>query len=165
LLEGISHTKLRQFAAETAALEPGELLDMSQQGKRHTLLLSLIRQARTRCRDELIEMLIRRVRRTQATAKERLAALQGENRELEEQLIGLFGRVLATAKAENADAAFWTSRSDSTDRARRHRPPHRAVRNRHRLARQQRSAAALANSCPDPRVPCLKCKTARRSKL
>lgn len=61
LLEGISHSKLRQFAAETAALEPGELLDMSQQGKRHTLLLSLIR----------------RVRRTQAAAKERLAALQG----------------------------------------------------------------------------------------
>lgn len=79
---------------------------MSQQGKRHTLLLSLIRQARTRCRDELIEMLIRRVRRTQAAAKERLAALQGENRELEERLIGLFGRVLATAKAENADVAF-----------------------------------------------------------
>lgn len=38
LLEGISHTKLRQFAAEAAALEPGELLDMSQRGKRHTLL-------------------------------------------------------------------------------------------------------------------------------
>ena len=105
-LEGISHTKLRQFAAEAAALEPGELLDMSQRGKRHTLLLSLIRQARTRCRDELIEMLIRRVRRTQAAAKERLAALQDANRELEERLIGLFGRVLTTAKAEKADAAF-----------------------------------------------------------
>lgn len=106
LLEGISHTKLRQFAAEAAALEAGELLDMSQRGKRHTLLLSLIRQARTRCRDELIEMLIRRVRRTQAAAKKRLAALQDENRALEERLIALFGRVLATAKAEETDAAF-----------------------------------------------------------
>src|SRR4051812_17247184 len=106
LLEGISHTKLRQFAAEAAALEPGELLDMSRRGKRHTLLLSLVRQARTRCRDELVEMLIRRVRRTQAAAKERLAALQDANRELEERLIGLLGRVLATAKAEEADAAF-----------------------------------------------------------
>lgn len=106
LLEGISHTKLRQFAAEAAALEAGELLDMSQRGKRHTLLLSLIRQARTRCRDELIEMLIRRVRRTQAAARERLTALQDENRALEERLIALFGRVLATAKAEETDAAF-----------------------------------------------------------
>ena len=106
LLEGISHTKLRQFAAEAGALEPGELLDMSRRGKRHTLLLSLVRQARTRCRDELVEMLIRRVRRTQAAAKERLAAFQDANRELEERLIGLLGRVLATAKAEEADAAF-----------------------------------------------------------
>ena len=106
LLEGISHTKLRQFAAEAAALEAGELLDMIQRGKRHTLLLSLIRQARTRCRDELIEMLVRRVRRTQAAAKEKLAALHDQNRDLEERLIAIFGQVLNTAKAEETDVAF-----------------------------------------------------------
>lgn len=45
ILEGIAHTKIRQFAAEAAALEVSELLDMSRSGKRHTLLLSLLRQA------------------------------------------------------------------------------------------------------------------------
>jgi pimeloyl-ACP methyl ester carboxylesterase len=67
LLEGIAHTKLRQFAAEAAALEANDLLDISQPGKRHTLMLALLRQARMRGRDELIEMMLRRIRRTQRT--------------------------------------------------------------------------------------------------
>ena len=41
-LEGIAHTKLRQFAAEAAAAEVGDLLDIAQHGKRHTLLLALL---------------------------------------------------------------------------------------------------------------------------
>jgi Domain of unknown function (DUF4158) len=69
LLEGITHTKLRQFASEAVALEVNELLDISRPGKRHTLLLSLVRQTRMHCRDELIEMMLRRIRRTQAAAK------------------------------------------------------------------------------------------------
>jgi hypothetical protein len=63
LLEGIAHTKLRQFAAEAAVLEVSDLLDISQRGKRYTLLLALVRQARMRGRDELIEMMLRRGRR------------------------------------------------------------------------------------------------------
>jgi TnpA family transposase len=106
LLVGVAHTKLRQFAAEAAALEVSELLDISQQGKRHALLLSLLRQARTRCRDELIEMLLRRVRRTQAAAKEKLEALHDRNREIEEALISVFGQVLETARDVETDAAF-----------------------------------------------------------
>jgi hypothetical protein len=106
LLEGVTHTKLRQFAAEAAALEVSDLLDISQPGKRHVLLLSLLRQARMRCRDELIEMMLRRVRRTQAAAKEQLEALHDQHREIEENLIGIFGLVLETAQAQETDAAF-----------------------------------------------------------
>jgi hypothetical protein len=106
LLEGIAHTKLRQFAAEAAALEVSELLDIAQPGKRHTLLLALLRQARMRCRDELVEMLLRRVRRTQAAAKEQLETLHDQQRGIEEALIGIFGQVLQTAQAQEADDAF-----------------------------------------------------------
>ena len=106
LLEGVAHTKLRQFAAEAAALEVSELLDISQPGKRHTLLLALLRQARMRCRDELVEMMLRRVRWTQAAAKEQLEALHNQQRETEEALIGIFGQVLQTAQAREADDAF-----------------------------------------------------------
>ena len=106
LLNGVSHTKLRQFAAEAAAMEVSDFLDISQRGKRHTLLLSLLRQARTRCRDELIEMLLRRVRRTQAAAKEKLEALHDQHQGIEKTLIAIFGQVLATAQDKKTDAAF-----------------------------------------------------------
>jgi len=106
LLEGIAHTKLRQFAAEAAALEVSDLLDITQPSKRHTLLLALLRQALMRCRDELIEMLLRRVWRTQAAAKEQLDALHDQHRGIEENLIGIFGQVLETEQAQNSDAAF-----------------------------------------------------------
>jgi hypothetical protein len=82
LLQGIAHTKLRQFAAEAAALEVSDLLAISQSSKRHTLLLALLRQARMRGRDELIEMMLRRIRRTQAAAKEQLDALRGAGPEV-----------------------------------------------------------------------------------
>jgi TnpA family transposase len=104
ILEGIAHTKLRQFAAEATALEVSELLGMTRAGKRHTLLLSLLRQARSRCRDERIERLLHRIRRTQAVAKERLKALQDQHRAMEEARIAIFGQVLKTAKEGETDA-------------------------------------------------------------
>jgi TnpA family transposase len=106
LLEGIAHTKLRQFAAEAAALEVDDLLDMTQPGKRNTLLLALLRHARMHCRDELIEMMLRRIRRTQAAAKEQLDALHDQHRAIEENLIGIFGQVLETEQAQDTDAIF-----------------------------------------------------------
>lgn len=105
-LESIAHTKLRQFAAEAAAMEVSDLLDIVQPGRRHTLLLALLRQARMRCRDELVEMMLRRIRRTQALAKEHLEALHDRHRDIEEALIGIFGQVLETAQTQDIDAAF-----------------------------------------------------------
>ena len=69
-------------------------------------MLSLLRQARMRCRDELIEMMLRRIRRTQAAAKEQLEALHDQHREIEETLIGIFGQVIETAQAQETDAEF-----------------------------------------------------------
>ncbi len=106
LLEGVAHTKLRQFAAEAAALDVGDMRDILQAGRRQTALLALLRQARMRSRDELIEMMLRRVRKTQALAKERLAALHDQHRRIEEALIGILGQVLETEQTEGSDAAF-----------------------------------------------------------
>jgi TnpA family transposase len=106
LLEGVTHTKLRQFAAEAAASEVSDLLDIAQSGKRHTLLLALLRQVRMRCRDELIEMMLRRIRRTQAMAKEELDNLHDQHRVIEENLISIFGQVLETEPTQDTDAAF-----------------------------------------------------------
>ncbi|MCY1741043.1 DUF4158 domain-containing protein, partial [Ensifer sp. SL37] len=103
LLDGITHTKLRQFAAEARALEVSEVLAIARPGRRHILILSLLRQVRAQCRDELIEMLLRRIRKTQAAAKEALKTLQEQHREMEEKLIGVLGQVLETAKDGESD--------------------------------------------------------------
>lgn len=106
LLEGSAHTKLRQFGAEAAAFEVGDIVDITQPGRRYTLLLALLRQARMRCRDELVEMLLRRVRRTRAVAKEQLDDLHEQHRAIEENLIGIFAEVLQAEQSQNSDAAF-----------------------------------------------------------
>ena len=109
VLRDITFTKLRQFAAETAALEVGELLDISSADKRRTFLLSLINQSKTRCRDELAEMFLIRVRRTQAAAKEKLADLRKRHQGLEESLIAVLSQILVTAQETDADAALGQS--------------------------------------------------------
>ena len=100
-----------------------------------------------RCRDELVEMMLRRIRRTQAAAKEQLAALHDQHRDIEETLIGIFGQVLETAQTHDTDAAFGSrvrkllSEQGGVD------GPGGAMRERVRLAQGQRSAAALAHPC------------------
>ncbi len=103
LLANITHTKLRQFAAEARALEVSELLAIARPGRRYLLVLSLLRQVRAQCRDELIEMLLRRVRKTQSAAKEKLKAFQEQHRDVEEKLIAVLGQVLETAKEGESD--------------------------------------------------------------
>jgi len=104
LLLGISHTKVRQFGAEAAALEVSELLDIGHASKRSALLLCFIQQSRARARDELVEMFLSRIRRTRTAAKEKLQALQDQHQGLEESLIAVFGEVLGAVKEEAADA-------------------------------------------------------------
>ena len=67
--------------------------DIRQPGKRHTFLLCHLHQTQSKTRDELVEMFLRRMRRTQITAQEKLHALQEKHRELEEALIGVLGQV------------------------------------------------------------------------
>ena len=69
LLADVAHTKLRQFTSEAAVLEVSDMLRICEPGKRDTLLLALIRQSAMRCRDELTEMMLRRILKTQAAGE------------------------------------------------------------------------------------------------
>jgi TnpA family transposase len=101
-LKEIPHTKIRQFAAEATALESGDLRDVLP-GKRHTLLLSFLHQVQSDTRDQLVEMFIRRMRRTRNTAVERLQSLRENHRDMEETLIEAFGQVLHHAGGDEND--------------------------------------------------------------
>jgi len=79
LLADIPHTKIRQFAIEATALETGDLRDVCRPGHRHPLLLCLLHQTQTETRDQLVEMCIRRMRKTRNRAIERLHAMQAKD--------------------------------------------------------------------------------------
>lgn len=103
-LKGIPHTKIRQFAAEAAALDVGDLRDVCTPGKCYTLLLCFLQQAQCDTRDQLVEMFVRRMRRTQRVASERLKALRENKRETEESLIDVLAQVLRHADSATDDA-------------------------------------------------------------
>ena len=107
-IENIPHTKIRQFAAEAAALEVGDLRDVCQPGKRYTLLLCFLHETRTSTRDELIEMFLRRMRKTRKAAREELQELQEKHRAIEENLLGVFGQVLQRASNASDDETLGT---------------------------------------------------------
>ncbi len=102
-IEGAAHTKIRQFAAEAARMQIGDLRDLAQPGKRHTLLLCFLFQTQAGTREELAEMFLRRIRKTRHAAKERLRALRERHQSMEESLIGVLGQVVSQAKDDCSD--------------------------------------------------------------
>jgi Domain of unknown function (DUF4158) len=84
-LTEIANTKVQQFAAEAAALDVGDLRDISTPSRRYSLLICFLYQAQVQTRDELVEMLLKRMRRTTTAAQTQLKELQDQHRELEEQ--------------------------------------------------------------------------------
>ncbi|MEO1610427.1 MAG: Tn3 family transposase [Pseudomonadota bacterium] len=106
-LQGIAHTKIRQFAAEAAANEISDMRNIRNEARRRTLLLCLLHEAQTRTRDDLIEMFLRRMKKTENAAKNKLTTIQKEYRSLEETLISALAEILRHAKDdETNDESF-----------------------------------------------------------
>ena len=103
-LAGVAHTKVRQFAAEASVLSISDIRDVRNPGRRHTLLLSLLDQAQSSARDELVEMFLRRMRHIRNAAKKKLQLLQDQHRAISESLLSVFGNLLRRAKDSESDA-------------------------------------------------------------
>jgi TnpA family transposase len=95
-LAGIAHTKVRQFAAEAAALDVGDMRDIYP-ARRWSLLLCFLAQTQVQTRDQLVEMFLKRMQRMTTAAHEHLHELQEQHRELEEQMLAVFAEVLDEA--------------------------------------------------------------------
>lgn len=90
----IANTKVQQFAAEAAALDVGDIRDISTQSRRYSLLICFLYQAQVQTQDELVEMLLKRMRRTTTAAHKHLKELQDQHRELEEQMLAVLAEVV-----------------------------------------------------------------------
>jgi TnpA family transposase len=93
-LTEIAHTKIQQFAAEASALEVGDMRRIHNRSRRYSLLICFLYHAQVQTRDQLVEMLLKRMRRTTTSAKQHLKELQDRYRELEEQMLTVFADVL-----------------------------------------------------------------------
>jgi len=93
-LQGVAYTKIQQFAAEAAALDVGDMHDIDNLPRRYSLLICLLYQGQVQTRDELVEMLLKRMRLTTNAAKKQLQELQDQHRELEENMLAVFAEVL-----------------------------------------------------------------------
>jgi len=93
-LRDIAHTKIQQFAAEAAALDVGDIRNIPYGPRRYSLLLCFLHHAQVQTRDQLAEMVLKRLRHITNAAKERLKELHEQHRELEEQMLAVFSEVL-----------------------------------------------------------------------
>jgi TnpA family transposase len=94
LVASVANTKVQQFAAEARAYDVKDMRRIQNVPRRRALLVCLLHQSQVQTRDELVEMLLRRMRRTQSLAKEKLQKLQDQHRELEEHMLAVFAEVI-----------------------------------------------------------------------
>jgi Domain of unknown function (DUF4158) len=85
-LAGLPPIKLKHFAAEAKALDAAELKDFTPP-KRYALLLCLIHRMRTQTRDQLAEMVIKRMNTLQQHARDELEQLRHQHQEKTVQLV------------------------------------------------------------------------------
>ncbi len=93
-LKDVAYTKIEQFAAEAEALDVGDMRDIENRPRRYSLLICLLYQGQVQTRDQLVEMLLKRMRLTTNAARKRLKDLQDQYRELEEQMLAIFADVV-----------------------------------------------------------------------
>lgn len=101
-LAGIAPMKIRNFAHQAKALDAGELQDFAP-ANRYTLLLCLIYRMGVRTKDDIAEMLLKRMSTIHKRAKEQLVEIQLGQRERSEKLIGTLDDVAAIAGSSLSD--------------------------------------------------------------
>ncbi len=97
LLQNITPTKVRHFAAYARTLDITEFQDINLP-KRRTLLLCLLYEAQVKTRDYLVEMFIKRILKIQNNAKLRLQELRDKHLTETSELLATLGQVLQASK-------------------------------------------------------------------
>ena len=108
LLKDINLLKRGHLAAYAKTLDIAEFRDINV-AKRRTLLLCLLYRAQVKMRDHLVEMLLKRMKKIDASARRRLVELREKHLARTERLLGLFSQTLSVAKTETKPVPFHQS--------------------------------------------------------
>lgn len=93
-LADIASTKVKQFAAEAMALDALDMRRIQRVPRRRALLVCMLQQAQVQTRDQLVEMFLKRMRRTLTLAREKLKELKDQHRKLEEHMLAVVAEVI-----------------------------------------------------------------------
>ena len=96
-LKEIPRPKITTFAAQARALDASDLGDYLP-ARRYTLLASLIFQARLTTRNNLVEMLLKRMATMHSRGKEELELLHDRQQELNENLVATLAEIAELAR-------------------------------------------------------------------
>jgi len=102
-LESLPPRKRKHFALEAKALDAAEMRDFAAP-KRYTLMLCLIQRMRTQTRDQLGEMMIKRMHTFRQHAKDELTRLPVQQQEKPVQLVSLLAEVVTSCEQLSPDA-------------------------------------------------------------
>src|SRR5699024_5901887 len=102
-LEGVAPTKVADFAGEADSLDAAAMGDYAP-FKRLALVACLVHTARMRSRDDLAEMLCKRVAVVTKKAKAELEEIRERQRAVNEHLIGTYRGVLEHLDPDNTEA-------------------------------------------------------------
>ena len=108
LLAGVNLIKIKHLAAYAKTLDITEFRDINL-AKRRTLLLCLLYRAQVKMRDHLVEMLLKRMRKIDNSARKRLVELREKHLARTERLLGLFSQTLSVAKTETEPVSYQQS--------------------------------------------------------
>jgi TnpA family transposase len=111
LLTGIAKSKIQSFAAQAKALDISDFRDVKNK-KRYALLVCLLYQSQVKTRDYLVELFLKRMRKIQYRARQRLIELREQHRKQTEDMMGLLIEVLE-ASVENSDATIFGTQAKS----------------------------------------------------
>lgn len=102
LLQPLSSSKIKHFAAEAKAINASELKEMNSL-KRLTLLLCLVYSAQVQTRDSLLNMFLKQMKRIQNKAREELEVFRQKNQETTEKLVSVLTNVLHVVQEPSPD--------------------------------------------------------------
>lgn len=102
-IKDIPHTKIRQFAAEVSSLEVGDIKDIHNQDKKYSLLICYIHHSQVQARDQLVIMLLKRMKKVHNLGKDKLKNIQEKYRVIEEKIMKAISEIANTSILENND--------------------------------------------------------------
>ncbi|MHB8628818.1 MAG: DUF4158 domain-containing protein [Aggregatilineales bacterium] len=101
LLSGLLKIKIVHFAAEASVLNAKRLRESDG---RYTLLLCFLHQAQVTMRDDLVRMILERMRLIHKTGDEKLRAIHKQQRGLAEDLVALLAEIVLSASSTDDNA-------------------------------------------------------------